>query len=96
MREIYVDFMRLYDQPDGSIRLPLGFADQALDLDGLTDNERVRFVDPGSLTAEGTVVSEEVNGRLYWYGVLRGHQAIHVWTEDDEHMSDTAPASATK
>lgn len=58
MRELITDFMRLYPQPDGSVRIPLGFAGQAPDLEGLAEGERVRFVDPGQLEAEGIVRSE--------------------------------------
>lgn len=76
MREIINDLNLMEDQPDGSIRVPLGREGRTPGLEGLADGEQVLIIHPFNLAAEAIVQSAVHEGRRYWYAILPGLSAI--------------------
>lgn len=93
MREIINDFNVLEDQPDGSIRVPLGREGRTPGLEGLTDGEQVLIIHPFNLEAVAIVQSEVSAGRRYWYGILPGISAIQ--DIDPDSPANRPQAAAT-
>ena len=98
MREVFNDFMRLEQRPDGTVRIPLGAEQVSADLAGLTDGEHVRLIYPGELHAEAIVEREERDGWTLWYAVISSMDAIrdlHPDTLAEANHTDQSKPAAT-
>jgi hypothetical protein len=89
MREVFSDFTRLEDRPDGTVRIPLG-SDKHADLRDLRDGERVLVRLPGELEAEATAQSIPWQGAHFWYALVTSRTAIHIIETD----ASSKPAGA--
>lgn len=73
MQEIFADFARLEDWPDGGDAIPLGPLSERPDLAAL-EGQSVMLIEWGNLQAPGRIVQRD----SWWYGVLIGKiQDIH-------------------
>ncbi|MEO7001329.1 MAG: hypothetical protein ABI068_05990 [Ktedonobacterales bacterium] len=81
-RRIFADFMGLAERKGMGLSIPLGYENDAPELATLKSGERVIMIEPDNLQPGGTVVSEDVGGQRYWYGLLESRAAIQVIDPD--------------
>lgn len=89
MREVFSDFTRLEDRPDGTVRIPLG-SDKHADLRDLREGEQVLVRLPGELEAEATTQSMPWQGIRFWYALVASRTAIRVIEADTPAISTNA------
>jgi hypothetical protein len=74
-KAVYADFLHMKERPEvipGKLSIPLGEPRHAPDLLKLQEGEHVLLVEPGSFHAQGWIHITELDGVVWYYGILEG------------------------